>query len=156
MDTSGSYTRATLPQQPHPVQNDDERCAYIGKDRLPERGLACDSEREYHHLDAERKDDVLDDDVARASRQPDGVAYPLEVIAHERDVGCLERRLRAGRAHRDAYGGTREGGRIVDAVADHGDSRMTLEHRRDRKSTRLNSSHVAISYAVFCLKKKKE
>src|SRR5690625_6437135 len=29
-----------------------------------------------------------------------------------------------------------------------------LTARRDRKSTRLNSSHVAISYAVFCLKKK--
>src|SRR5437868_9206867 len=28
-------------------------------------------------------------------------------------------------------------------------------HHRDRKSTRLNSSHVSISYAVFCLKKKK-
>src|SRR5439155_2473420 len=28
-------------------------------------------------------------------------------------------------------------------------------HLQDRKSTRLNSSHVAISYAVFCLKKKK-
>src|SRR5439155_24079984 len=28
-------------------------------------------------------------------------------------------------------------------------------HRKDRKSTRLNSSHVANSYAVFCLKKKK-
>src|SRR5699024_11823195 len=28
-------------------------------------------------------------------------------------------------------------------------------HNRDRKSTRLNSSHVSISYAVFCLKKKK-
>src|SRR5690554_7101516 len=27
---------------------------------------------------------------------------------------------------------------------------------RDRKSTRLNSSHVRISYAVFCLKKKKK
>src|SRR5207249_6338007 len=27
---------------------------------------------------------------------------------------------------------------------------------RDRKSTRLNSSHVSISYAVFCLKKKKK
>src|SRR5205814_7197139 len=27
--------------------------------------------------------------------------------------------------------------------------------RRDRKSTRLNSSHLGISYAVFCLKKKK-
>src|SRR5690625_5560284 len=28
--------------------------------------------------------------------------------------------------------------------------------QRDRKSTRLNSSHVAISYAVFCLKKKND
>src|SRR5437870_10118747 len=30
-----------------------------------------------------------------------------------------------------------------------------LKQLRDRKSTRLNSSHVAISYAVFCLKKKR-
>src|SRR5207253_5845818 len=29
-------------------------------------------------------------------------------------------------------------------------------NEKDRKSTRLNSSHVAISYAVFCLKKKKK
>src|SRR5690606_41670798 len=41
---------------------------------------------------------------------------------------------------------------------DHGD---TLElvwfaRAKDRKSTRLNSSHVKISYAVFCLKKKKK
>src|SRR5207253_8656944 len=39
-------------------------------------------------------------------------------------------------------------------------SRLTLATRArssgDRKSTRLNSSHVAISYAVFCLKKKKK
>src|SRR5256885_2595016 len=28
--------------------------------------------------------------------------------------------------------------------------------KRDRKSTRLNSSHLVISYAVFCLKKKKK
>src|SRR5690625_5879213 len=32
----------------------------------------------------------------------------------------------------------------------------TKVKRKDRKSTRLNSSHVAISYAVFCLKKKKK
>src|SRR5439155_5736852 len=32
---------------------------------------------------------------------------------------------------------------------------LTPLDRGDRKSTRLNSSHVAISYAVFCLKKKK-
>src|SRR5690554_656364 len=31
---------------------------------------------------------------------------------------------------------------------------MFAPNRRDRKSTRLNSSHVRISYAVFCLKKK--
>src|SRR5437773_4882508 len=30
-----------------------------------------------------------------------------------------------------------------------------LDGKRDRKSTRLNSSHITISYAVFCLKKKK-
>src|SRR5947207_8253501 len=30
------------------------------------------------------------------------------------------------------------------------------EVQRDRKSTRLNSSHTVISYAVFCLKKKKK
>src|SRR2546426_12433498 len=32
---------------------------------------------------------------------------------------------------------------------------LTRPARRDRKSTRLNSSHLVISYAVFCLKKKK-
>src|SRR5690606_40205637 len=32
----------------------------------------------------------------------------------------------------------------------------SLRDFRDRKSTRLNSSHVKISYAVFCLKKKKK
>src|SRR5690349_23478074 len=34
--------------------------------------------------------------------------------------------------------------------------RNRRRQRRDRKSTRLNSSHVEISYAVFCLKKKKK
>src|SRR5215510_16143667 len=35
-------------------------------------------------------------------------------------------------------------------------ARLPAYERVDRKSTRLNSSHVAISYAVFCLKKKKK
>src|SRR6266568_7070603 len=43
-----------------------------------------------------------------------------------------------------------EGGQAV-----RGDHRSTLPPRPDRKSTRLNSSHSSISYAVFCLKKKK-
>src|SRR5690554_7663744 len=33
-------------------------------------------------------------------------------------------------------------------------AQLEAEEKRDRKSTRLNSSHVRISYAVFCLKKK--
>src|SRR5947207_3949587 len=35
-------------------------------------------------------------------------------------------------------------------------SQLRSLERTDRKSTRLNSSHTVISYAVFCLKKKKE
>src|SRR5262245_64500489 len=52
------------------------------------------------------------------------------------------------------------------AAAEAADSGVKLRHahlepgmrvgdREDRKSTRLNSSHLGISYAVFCLKKKK-
>src|SRR5688572_31810490 len=40
---------------------------------------------------------------------------------------------------------------VVPAAVDHDD----LDQKQDRKSTRLNSSHSQISYAVFCLKKKK-
>src|SRR3712207_8698480 len=47
-------------------------------------------------------------------------------------------------AHRDDYA---DGGRILRIA---GDLRNEYE---DRKSTRLNSSHANISYAVFCLKK---
>src|SRR2546422_4001165 len=36
------------------------------------------------------------------------------------------------------------------------ESGHVADHGRDRKSTRLNSSHGYISYAVFCLKKKKK
>src|SRR2546422_7525899 len=48
---------------------------------------------------------------------------------------------------------------VEDAHEDRDPSRLGLEIRRliqDRKSTRLNSSHGYISYAVFCLKKKKK
>src|SRR5256885_13117120 len=55
--------------------------------------------------------------------------------------------------------------RVVDAIAQALPERRVLgrlahlvvhEHAIDRKSTRLNSSHLVISYAVFCLKKKKK
>src|SRR5690606_39715077 len=52
--------------------------------------------------------------------------------------------------------------RIIVAGSTHpGEEMIMLEalqvvRQQDRKSTRLNSSHVKISYAVFCLKKKKK
>src|SRR3712207_8410881 len=49
---------------------------------------------------------------------------------------------------REPDGGT---GRLVDRLHDAAQARQRGE---DRKSTRLNSSHANISYAVFCLKKK--
>src|SRR3712207_7971833 len=60
------------------------------------------------------------------------------------------------------HGGRTAGGRpgapllLRGARGEGGEPRRGLRHltRRDRKSTRLNSSHANISYAVFCLKKK--
>src|SRR2546430_4548543 len=47
-------------------------------------------------------------------------------------------------------------GPVVDQAALHGLLRKVRDLGIDRKSTRLNSSHSQISYAVFCLKKKKQ
>src|SRR4051794_41568202 len=48
-------------------------------------------------------------------------------------------------------------GDVNDArVGDDGGDAVLVGGRPDRKSTRLNSSHPSISYAVFCLKKKKK
>src|SRR3712207_7122805 len=55
----------------------------------------------------------------------------------------------------------RQVGDVAELVRLHADRfddlrvRVAEDRRRDRKSTRLNSSHANISYAVFCLKKKK-
>src|SRR5438128_7949964 len=55
--------------------------------------------------------------------------------------------------------GARRGG-LIDGVAGEGRAHLAGPERLvdagDRKSTRLNSSHGSISYAVFCLKKKKQ
>src|SRR5258708_33027623 len=44
--------------------------------------------------------------------------------------------------------------RSLDATSVRAEGRLLDEQKSDRKSTRLNSSHQIISYAVFCLKKK--
>src|SRR5207249_12285015 len=56
-----------------------------------------------------------------------------------------------GHAAPDHRGDVQQVPRIVPKAAHSGREQGSY---RDRKSTRLNSSHVSISYAVFCLKKK--
>src|SRR5256885_10437797 len=53
-------------------------------------------------------------------------------------------------------GRTASGHATRTAAADYGRAGYRPGLGGDRKSTRLNSSHLVISYAVFCLKKKKE
>src|SRR5258708_13063955 len=55
------------------------------------------------------------------------------------------------RSHQPCGPPERLGGARLDPVLER---RRRAPPRRDRKSTRLNSSHQIISYAVFCLKKK--
>src|SRR5207249_10866332 len=73
------------------------------------------------------------------------VAVPVQEL-FERDPGRFER------LSREQAGLLLDFSRLrLDEIA-----LAKLFQLADRKSTRLNSSHVSISYAVFCLKKKKE
>src|SRR2546426_3122080 len=79
-------------------------------------------------------------------RPPRSTLFPYTTLFRSHDADNVVERFtrdRIARASRcrDAIRGLREG---------------RLGGQRDRKSTRLNSSHLVISYAVFCLKKKKK
>src|SRR5262245_62447869 len=80
-------------------------------------------------------------------RRPISTLFPYTTLFRSEGSGGDQRRDRGGERCPDrAHGEDAEGDR--------------QEHDRgsalqDRKSTRLNSSHLGISYAVFCLKKKK-
>src|SRR5438132_9121863 len=76
-----------------------------------------------------------------AAHVVDAAAARLPAAGQARGHRCVLR-LSAG----DELGGRQSGAPADDAGAD----------ATDRKSTRLNSSHTVISYAVFCLKKKKK
>src|SRR3712207_7611999 len=81
-------------------------------------------------------------------RPPRSTLFPYTTLFRS---ALGDHRIQAGRL---------DGAGILDG-RDHGDdlgavAMARLDHLRDRKSTRLNSSHANISYAVFCLKKKKQ
>src|SRR2546427_6905888 len=82
-------------------------------------------------------------------------AAPIEITEPERPyVGRGGLKLAAGL---DAFSINPEGLVALDVGASTGGfTDCLLQRGADRKSTRLNSSHSQISYAVFCLKKKKK
>src|SRR5258705_4679696 len=65
------------------------------------------------------------------------------------------REIRMQRRGREERRGEREGWRAIPGRPRGREPPIHRCRRGDRKSTRLNSSHLGISYAVFCLKKKK-
>src|SRR5205807_3450106 len=72
----------------------------------------------------------------------------LPISPRRRQLPRARDRRRADSPHEGRRG---DGARVHQRVS----SSRHAPRRRDRKSTRLNSSHLVISYAVFCLKKKK-
>src|SRR5207244_10584934 len=115
------------------------------------------------------------DSPGRAARRRNRSALPQRDV-HRRlpaQPGCVaaQQRCAAGADPYPEPGPARKKipgsalGRVLDPLADPGETGASHAARsearaedsllRDRKSTRLNSSHQIISYAVFCLKKKK-
>src|SRR3712207_9172268 len=79
-------------------------------------------------------------------RPPRSTLFPYTTLFRSHDQRLVEQVLGAERPHDPAYLRVRVPG-----------SERQMRHLLvDRKSTRLNSSHANISYAVFCLKKKKK
>src|SRR5207253_11263522 len=86
--------------------------------------------------------------VSFIRRPPRSTLFPYTTLFRSALLAQLDPRLRT-------FGGKCVVNVVLASAPDKGDAVVSLDHVEDRKSTRLNSSHVAISYAVFCLKKKK-
>src|SRR5687768_17988474 len=85
-------------------------------------------------------------------RPPRSTLFPYTTLFRspdQDDVGLLARGDRAHLVIERARLGSVDGSKLQHVA-------MRQRRREDRKSTRLNSSHGYISYAVFCLKKKKK
>src|SRR5690625_6829813 len=81
---------------------------------------------------------------------PTSTLFPYTTLFRSPPFGAAGRL--PGRSTRDSRQQHHRGPGAAHPPARHA---AQLSLARDRKSTRLNSSHVAISYAVFCLKKKR-
>src|SRR5256885_4050453 len=88
-------------------------------------------------------------------RPPRSTLFPYTTLFRSRAHAVGGRRARR-ELHERGFAGLQHvaalAPRAIDQLGDAGDGGGAEE---DRKSTRLNSSHLVISYAVFCLQKKK-
>src|SRR5947209_11462124 len=88
-------------------------------------------------------------------RPPRSTLFPYTTLFRSRELAVGDAETRLARARpRQLRNGARELVRVDRRHADVEFFDEALRARQDRKSTRLNSSHANISYAVFCLKKK--
>src|SRR5690625_5668544 len=85
---------------------------------------------------------------ARTIGQYLGKGYKVRAsVGHVRDLPKRELGVDIEQGFEPKYVTIRGKGKVL--------KELRRDAKEDRKSTRLNSSHVAISYAVFCLKKKR-
>src|SRR5690349_22332819 len=90
-------------------------------------------------------------------RPPSSTLFPYTTLFRSRPRHHAARRSRGAKRRRAVrLPLVRRRLRHPLGAAHHRGPRPDARLRADRKSTRLNSSHVEISYAVFCLKKKKK
>src|SRR5690625_619114 len=95
------------------------------------------------------------DELLNEVKEQNTFSTPLDQLGLERLVHVLiESILDVGNMMIDGFI-MRDPGSYHDIIDILIDEKVLPKSEEDRKSTRLNSSHVAISYAVFCLKKKK-
>src|SRR3712207_7138341 len=87
-------------------------------------------------------------------RPPRSTLFPYTTLFRSGEEAGPHPRQVGGAEHRE--GGAVPGQGVVAERAHLGPGGERSRAVRDRKSTRLNSSHANISYAVFCLKKKKK
>src|SRR2546426_4908770 len=94
-------------------------------------------------------------------RPPRSTLFPYTTLFRSDAEAQIREHGRAPREPGEVARARREQRRLRAVRAPHAEvdeqlpGRRQHRARRDRKSTRLNSSHLVISYAVFCLKKKK-
>src|SRR3712207_1904215 len=126
--------------------------AQVGSDKISKNVLVAGI-----NLEGKTKTEALE--ILKSQAKFKNVNLKHGKLSWKVDVNDIDLKIDFPKTVDKAYMSTRSGGFFANAIstlkADFG-SENKIPLVMDRKSTRLNSSHANISYAVFCLKKKKK